>query len=150
MSKRVKRTSSRKKKNLGKYKSGLEKYCADKLAEYGIAFSYEEKTYELQEAFVYPSVYYKMTARGKDLLDKTNKTVLKIEYTPDFFGVDHNWIIETKGMNRTQYAFWIKWKIFLKHLLTLENPPAVFVPRTKQHVDETVEKISQLIKNGQI
>jgi hypothetical protein len=150
MSKRVRNTASSKKKNLGRYKSGLEKYCADKLAEYGIAFFYEERTFELQKQFVYPSVYYKMTARGKEMIDKTGKTILNIEYTPDFTGKEHNWIIETKGMNRNQYAFWVKWKIFLMYLSGIDNPPAVFVPRTKQQVDETVEKISQLIKNGQI
>lgn len=145
-----KTTRSRKKKLTGRYKSGLEKYCADKLAEYGIAFDYEERVYLLQDSFRYNGVYHKMTARGKNMIDRSNSVVLPIRYTPDFTGRDYDWIIETKGFTFSQHTFQLRWKLFLQHVNRLDNPPAVFMPKNKEQVDKTVEMISQLIKNGQI
>ena len=145
-----KTTSSRKKKVTGRYRSGLEKYCADRLAERGIAFDYEEKTYTLQEGFRYNGVYHKMTSRSKSMLDRSNSIVLPITYTPDFTGRGHNWVIETKGFNFSQHTFQLRWKMFLEHVNRMENPPALFMPKNKEQVDQTVEIISQLIKNEKI
>lgn len=145
-----KTTRSRKKKVTGRYKSGLEKYCADKLAEYGIAFDYEEREYLLQNSFRYNGIYYKMTARSKFMLDRSNTIVLPIRYTPDFTGRSHDWVIETKGFTFSQHTFQLRWKLFLQHVNNLEHPPAVFMPKNKEQVDKTVETIAQLIKNGQI
>ena len=47
---------SAKKRELGRYKSGLEKTCADLLAESGIPFSYEEHEYTLMDKFRYEGV----------------------------------------------------------------------------------------------
>ena len=91
-----KRRSSRK-KQLGRYASNLEKYCADQLKEYGLAFDYEEHQFELMDRFRFPNKYFKMTAKGKEMADRSGSVVLPITYKPDFVGRDHDWIIETKG-----------------------------------------------------
>ena len=88
----TKRKSARK-RNLGKYKSSIEKYCADQLREHGLAFDYEKDTFELMESFTFPNKYFKMTAKGKVMRDRSNSVVLPITYTPDFVGKDRKWII---------------------------------------------------------
>lgn len=138
-------------KNLGRYKSALEKYCADRLKDANIPFYYEEKSYRLQDSFRYEAVYWKMTASKKDMTDMSNKVVLPISYTPDFSGVDRNWIIETKGYSRQQHTFPIRWKMFLRHLNEAGQPcPALFMPKNKQQIDHTIEIIKKLVENGEI
>ena len=48
---------SAKKRNLGKYKSGLEKTCADMLSESGLSFTYETHEYMLMDKFRYPGTF---------------------------------------------------------------------------------------------
>ena len=138
------------KKLLGRYKSSLEKYCADKLCEVGIKFDYELE-YSLQESFRYAGTYWKMTAKSKTMTDKTGKVVLPIRYTPDFIGVGHRWIIETKGYNPNMRDFNIRWKLFLNKLVESgEELPALFIPKNKEQIDETVRIIKKLIDDGEI
>lgn len=138
------------KKLLGRYKSSLEKYCADKLCENGIKFDYEIE-YSLQDSFRYDGVYWKMTSGSKLMLDKTRKAVLPIRYTPDFVGVGHRWIIETKGYNPNMRDFNIRWKLFLNKLVQSgEQLPALFIPKNKEQIDETIRIIKSLINNGEI
>ena len=82
--KRNKRTSKSKKKQLGKYKSSIEKYCATQLREHGIPFSYEEKQFTLVESFRFAHKYFKMTTKRKDMSDRSNSIQQPIRYTPDF------------------------------------------------------------------
>jgi len=139
------------KRVLGRYKSSLEKYCADMLVMNNISFMYEEIDYTLQDSFVYNGVYMKMTKQSKELSDRTNKVVLRIGYTPDFVGKDHNFIIETKGFTPSQHTFPLRWKMFLKMLHEKGGQmPALFMPKNKQQVDETIEEILRLIKDGKI
>ena len=91
------RRKSAKKRQLGKYKSGLEKSCADLLREAKIPFKYEEDEFVLVDKFRYDGTYHKMTAKKKTLSDRSNSVVLPIKYTPDFVAKDNSWIIETKG-----------------------------------------------------
>lgn len=136
---------------MGRYKSQLEKYCAEKLAHEGIPFSYEGKEFILQEQFVYSGIYYKMTKGSQVLIKKTNSTVLPIKYTPDFMGLSHNFVIETKGFVHDQHTFLLRWKMFLEHLVNTETqPPALFLPKNKQQVDDAVEMIVTMIKDGRI
>ena len=78
---RTPKRKSARKRNLGRYKSSIEKYCADQLKEHGLAFDYEEETFELMEKFKFPNKYFKMTAKGKTMSDRTNSTILPITYT---------------------------------------------------------------------
>lgn len=136
---------SAKKRSLGKYKSGLEKTCADLLAESGLSFTYETHEYMLIDKFKYPGVYLKMTAKGKELSDKSNRTVLPIKYTPDFVGPNGEWVIETKGYTPSHHDFPMRWKLFLKHLMDSEEPlPALFICKNKQQIEQAIQKLKEL------
>jgi hypothetical protein len=135
---------SAKKKNLGRYKSGLEKTCADLLAESGIKFAYEETEFVLFEGFRYEGVYHKMTAKKKELTDRSGKAVLPIKYTPDFMATDGSWVIETKGYLPSHHDFTMRWKLFLRFLAERGVPlPKVFICRNRQQITEAI----QIIKN---
>ena len=132
------RRKSAKKRQLGKYKSGLEKSCADLLKEAKLPFNYEEKEYVLIDKFRFEGVYHKMTA------NRSNSVVLPIKYTPDFVAKDESWIIETKGYTPSHHDFPMRWKLFLKHLVELDEPlPMLFICKNTQQVVEAIE----IIKN---
>ena len=136
---------SAKKKNLGKYKSGLEKTCADLLAESGIKFAYETEEFVLVDKFRYDGTYFKMTAKGKDLSDRSNAIVLPIRYTPDFLALDGSWIIETKGYTPSHHDFPMRWKLFLRHLMDLGKPvPALFICKNRHQIAQAIEVIKKL------
>jgi len=138
------RRKSAKKRQLGKYKSGLEKSCADLLRESKLPFNYEEKEYVLVDKFRFEGVYHKMTAKKKTLSDRSNSMVLPIRYTPDFVAKDGSWIIETKGYTPSHHDFPMRWKLFLKHLVELDEPlPMLFICKNTQQVVEAIE----IIKN---
>lgn len=145
MRRRTTNKSKGKRRDLGRYKSSLEKYCADQLSEFGIPFCYEEVSYTLQEPFNYNQTYWKMTSKRKDMINRSNNRVLPITYTPDFTDPNGLWIIETKGYNRQQHTFPLRWKMFLKHLNEAGPPyPALFMPKNKEQIIHTVELIKQI------
>lgn len=134
-----------KKRNLGKYKSGLEKSCADLLSESGLKFSYEQHEYILLDKFKYEGTYMKMTAKAKELSDRSNKVVLPIKYTPDFVGPNGKWIIETKGYTPSHHDFPMRWKLFLNHLIDSGEPlPALFICKNKGQIEEAIAKLKEL------
>jgi len=136
---------SAKKRQLGKYKSGLEKSCADLLREEKIEFDYEKLEYVLVEKFRHEGVYFKMTPKAKEMKDRTASMILPIKYTPDFVAKDRSWIIETKGYTPSHHDFTMRWKLFLKHLNDQDEPiPMLFICKNKQQVAEAI----QIIKNG--
>ena len=137
--------NSAKKRQLGKYKSGLEKNCADMLREARVEFDYEKLEFELIKKFRHEGVYFKMTPKAKEMKDRTNSMILSIKYTPDFVAKDGSWIIETKGYTPSHHDFTMRWKLFLKHLNELDEPlPMLFICKNKQQVAEAI----QIIKNG--
>lgn len=152
MKKRTKTPKRRtsKKKQLGRYKSSIEKYCADQLREYGIAFDYEEHTFELMDRFRFPNKYFKMTAKGKAMADRSGSVVLPITYTPDFTGKDHKWVIETKGYLPSHHDFPMRWKLFLRYLVANEMDHAVFLAKNSAQVDHAIQEILKSIKDGTI
>ena len=136
---------SAKKRQLGKYKSGLEKSCADLLREAKIEFDYEKLEYVLVEKFRHEGVYFKMTPKAKEMKDRTASMILPIKYTPDFVAKDGSWIIETKGYTPSHHDFTMRWKLFLKHLNDQDKPiPMLFICKNKQQIAEAI----QIIKNG--
>ncbi len=147
--KRNKRKKSPK-KNLGRYASGIEKYCADQLKAHKLAFDYEEHSFELLPKFRYVNKYFKMTAKKKEMSDKTGAIVLPITYKPDFMGKKHNWVIETKGFLPSHHDFPMRWKLFLNHLVGLEEDYIVFLAKNKGQVDRCIQEIIQSIKDGEI
>jgi hypothetical protein len=139
-----------KKKQLGRYASSLEKYCADQLKEYGLAFDYEERQYVLMDKFRFPNKYFKMTAKGKDMTDRTGSVVLPITYKPDFVGKDHDWIIETKGYLPSHHDFPMRWKLFMKHLTESNSKTIIFLAKNSGQVDHAIQEILKSIQNGEI
>ena len=127
---------SAKKRQLGKYKSGLEKSCADLLKEEKIEFDYEKLEYVLVEKFRHQGVYFKMTPKAKEMKDRTASMILPIKYTPDFVAKDGSWIIETKGYTPSHHDFTMN---------DQDAPiPMLFICKNKQQVAEAI----QIIKNG--
>lgn len=147
---RTPKRKSARKRNLGRYKSSIEKYCADQLKEHGLAFDYEEETFELMEKFKFPNKYFKMTAKGKTMSDRTNSTILPITYTPDFVGRDHKWIIETKGYLPSHHDFTMRWKLFLRYLVGMDSDYIVFLAKNSGQVDQAIQEILESIKNEDI
>jgi hypothetical protein len=141
----VKKKASRKrpsrKKNLGKFKSALEKYCSDRLRESGIAFAYEQHTYELMPKFRYPHRYLKMTPKSKTMADRTGSMQHPIKYTPDFVAKDGSWVIETKGYVHDRHDFPMRWKLFLKYLIDNDINCSVYIAKNRQQVDEVIRDI---------
>jgi len=148
--KKASRKSGSKKKELGKYKSGLEKTCGSLLAESGLDFAYEEQTFQLVEKFKFPNKYFKMTSKGKVMSDRTGSSILPITYTPDFMGKDHNWIIETKGYLPSHHDFTMRWKLFLRYLVGTNSDAIVFLAKNSQQVDQAIQEILKSIKDGDI
>jgi len=131
-----------KKRELGRYKSGLEKTCADRLAESGIRFDYEEREYLLMDKFRYEGVYWKMTSKNKEMSDRSNSIALPIRYKPDFVAKDESWIIETKGFLHSHHDFPMRWKLFMKYLTELGKPlPMLFICKSRQQIEHAVSII---------
>ena len=141
---------SLKKRQLGKYKSGLELDAAKLLSESGLSFLYEEVEYCLVDKFRYEGVYHKMTPKYRELRDRSNSIVLPIKYTPDFIAKDFSWIIETKGYIPSHHDFPMRWKLFLKHLSdTCEEMPMVFICKNKGQIEQAIKIIKQHEKDKQ-
>jgi len=141
-------TSKSKKKQLGKYKSSIEKYCADQLREHGIPFSYEEQHFKLLESFRFERRYFKMTARRKDMSDRSNSIQQPIRYTPDFVCKDSTWIIETKGYLPSHHDFPMRWKLFLKYIMDNNMKCDVYLAKNKAQVDQAIEEIKKSLKKN--
>ena len=146
--KRRKLTSKSKKKQLGKYKSSIEKYCACKLREHGIPFTYEEQQLTLVESFRFSSKYFKMTARRKDMSDRSNSIQQPIRYTPDFVCKDFTWVIETKGFIPSHHDFPMPWKLFLKYLMDNDIKCDVYLAKNRLQVDQAIEEIKKSIEHN--
>ena len=148
--KTTKKRSSARKKQLGRYASSLEKYCADQLKQYGLAFDYEEHQYVLMDKFRFKNKYFKMTAKGKEMADRSNSLIRPITYKPDFVGRDHDWIIETKGYLPSHHDFPMRWKLFMQHLMGTDSKTIIFLAKNTGQVDQAIQQILTSIKNGEI
>ena len=122
------------------FASGLEKYMYKALQAANIKSAYEGESYQLLESFAFETASYERQANGKgELIDRGNKKVLGIKYTPDFIADD--FIIETKG--RANESFPIRWKLFKRYVK--ENLPQVtlYKPQNQKECDIVVELIMQ-------
>lgn len=147
--KRKRRSPTNKQKTLGRYKSNLEKYCADQLREYGLSFDYEEHEFVLIDGFRFPYRYLKMTNKAKLMSDRSNSKQLPIKYTPDFVGRDHDWIIETKGYLPSHHDFPMRWKLFLRFLSMNELPYGVYLAKNKDQVNQAIQDILKCRGDGE-
>ena len=123
------------------FASGLEKYMYTALKKAKIKSEYEGQTYELQEGFMFDVDSYERQGNGKgDMVNRGNKKVLAIKYTPDFEGT--NFVIECKG--RANESFPIRWKLFKKHIADNYPNMRLYKPQRQSECDDVIN----LIKNG--
>lgn len=120
------------------FASGLEKYMYKALKEANIDVKYESQSFELLPAFTFKNDCVERQSNGKgDYVNRGNKKVLNIKYTPDFIGED--FIIETKG--RANDSFPLRWKMF-KYLMALTcDTRILYKPQSQRDCDVTIELI---------
>jgi hypothetical protein len=122
------------------FASGLERYMYMALKKAKIRAKYEGETFVLINGFHFENEVYERQANSKgEFVNRGNKRILPIKYTPDFIGDD--FIIETKG--RPNESFPIRWKLF-KKLVTEQFPGyTLFKPQNQKECDRVIE----IIKN---
>jgi hypothetical protein len=124
-----------------KFASGLEAYMYKALKKARIKAQYEQRSFELISPFEFKNLSYERQSNGKgDMVNRGNKKVLAIKYTPDFEG--KNFIIECKG--RANESFPIRWKLFKKYVADNLPDITLYKPQRQSECDEVVK----LIKNG--
>ena len=121
------------------FQSLLEKRMYQLLHEEEIPVEYEEHSFTVFDALVYPQACYEGTP--KKLYNKGSK-VRSINYTPDFVDPNGKWIIETKGY--ANESFPLRWKLFKRHLKENNLAYVLFMPRNKTQCLEVLELIKQL------
>ena len=123
------------------FASGLEKYMYKALKSAKISATYEGATFEVQEGFMFNVDSYERQANGKgDLVNRGQKKILNIKYTPDF--VSDSFIIECKG--RANESFPLRWKMFKKYVNKHLKHVILYKPQNQKECDKVVELI---IKN---
>ena len=118
------------------FASGLEKYMYIALRKAKIKAKYEGETFVLLNGFHFENEVYERQANSKgEFINRGEKRILPIKYTPDFIGDD--FIIETKG--RPNESFPIRWKLF-KKLVTEQFPSYIlFKPQNHKECDRVIE-----------
>ena len=99
------------------------------------------------ESFRCPHKYFKMTAKKKEMSDRTNSIQQPIRYTPDFVGKDSKWIIETKGYLPSHHDFPMRWKLFLRHIMDNNLGYDVYLAKNKKQVDQAILEIKKSMSN---
>ena len=124
-----------------KFASGLEAYMYRALKKAKIKAQYEKRSFELQSSFEFNNSSYERQSNGKgDMVNRGNKKVLAIKYTPDFEGT--NFVIECKG--RANESFPIRWKLFKKHIADNYPNMRLYKPQRQSECDDVIN----LINNG--
>jgi len=118
------------------FASGLEKYMYMALQKAKFKAKYEGETFVLLNGFHFENEVYERQANSKgEFMNRGEKRILPIKYTPDFIG--ENFIIETKG--RPNESFPIRWKLF-KKLVTEQFPSyTLFKPQNQKECDRVIE-----------
>lgn len=118
--------------------SGLEKFMYKALQEANIDFEYEGCTYELVPSFNFFNDSVECQSNGKgEFINRGNKKVLGLKYTPDFIGKD--FIIETKG--RANEAFPIRWKLFKKWMNDNNDNRILYKPQNQTQCSTVIKMI---------
>ena len=128
------------------FASGLEKHMYIALKKAKIHADYEGCTFTLQEGFMFDVKSYERQSNGKgDMVNRGNKKILPIKYTPDF--VSSSFIIECKG--RANESFPIRWKMFKNYVNHKMKHVTLYKPQNQKECDLVVELIIKN-KNGRI
>ena len=118
------------------FASGLEKYMYQALKKAKIKADYEGRTYTLIEGFDFESSSYERQSNGKgQFVNRGNKKIQPIKYTPDFIGDD--FIIETKG--RANESFPMRWKLFKKFINKCYPRVTLYKPQNQKECDQVIE-----------
>jgi len=126
------------------FASGLEKYMYKALKDAGIDFKYEGETFELMPSFIFENASIERQSNSKgDFINRGNKKVLNLKYTPDF--VSNDFIIETKG--RANESFPLRWKLFKKWMHDYNDYRTLYKPQNQKECDETVRLILNINQN---
>ena len=129
-----------------KFASGLEKYMYVALQKAKIKSEYEGETYQLVEGFRFENDSFERQGNGKgDMVNRGNKKILGIKYTPDFIADD--FIIETKG--RANESFPIRWKLFKNHVKVHLPHVTLYKPQNQKECDKVVELIIKKRKENE-
>ena len=125
------------------FASGLERYMYQALKKAKIKAKYERKTYILIDGFEFKTSSYERQSNGKgQFINRGNKKILPIKYTPDF--VNDKFIIECKG--RANESFPIRWKLF-KNLINRCYPHVIlYKPQNQKECDLVIQLINNKIK----
>ena len=125
------------------FASGLEKYMYQALKKAKIKADYEGRTYTLIEGFDFESSSYERQSNGKgQFVDRGNKKILPIKYTPDFIGED--FIIETKG--RANESFPMRWKLFKRFINKCYPRVTLYKPQNQKECDQVIELLTNKTK----
>jgi hypothetical protein len=120
------------------FASGLEKFMYKSLKEAGIYCEYESHTFELLPSFVFENDCIERQSNSKgDFINRGNKKVLNLKYTPDFVG--DTFIIETKG--RANDSFPLRWKMFKKWMVDNGDTRTLYKPQNQTECLKTIELI---------
>ena len=126
------------------FASGLEKYMYKLLKDANLNFQYEGQVFELLPGFNFNNECYERQSNGKgDFVNRGNKKILNIKYTPDFVSTD--FIIETKG--RANESFPLRWKMFKYLMGSMCDKRALYKPQNQKECDETIRLILAKQKN---
>ena len=123
------------------FASGLERYMYQVLKKAKIKADYECETYTLIDGFNFENESHERQSNGKgDFVNRGNKKILPIKYTPDFVGT--NFVIECKG--RANESFPIRWKLFKRFVNRCYPHVTLYKPQNQKECDKVIELI---IKN---
>ena len=130
-----------------KFASGLEKYTYLSLRDNKLFEGYENEVFQLVESFNFRNETYEKQANGKgDYVNRGEKKILGIKYTPDFVGKD--FIIECKG--RANESFPIRWKLFKLWLTKNKIGKTLYKPQNQKEVDLTMILIKEKRKRKRV
>lgn len=121
-----------------KFASGLETYCYRELKKHKIFGLYEGEVFQLIESFKFNNESFERQSNGKgELINRGEKKVLGIKYTPDFTNFDY--IIECKG--RANESFPIRWKLFKLWMTNTGDLRPLYKPQNQKECDIVVRMI---------
>ena len=125
------------------FASGLEKYMYQALKLAKIKTKYEGETYTLINSFEFENSSYERQSNGKgQFVNRGNKKILPIKYTPDFVGKD--FIIECKG--RANESFPMRWKLFKRFINRCYPHVTLFKPQNQKECDMVIQLLTNKIK----
>ena len=126
------------------FASGLERYTYMALKNNKLFEGYENQVFQLVENFNFRNETYEKQANGKgEYINRGQKKILGIKYTPDFVGKDY--IIECKG--RANESFPLRWKLFKLWLTKNNIGKTLYKPQNQKEVDQTMILIKDNRKN---